>query len=67
MVYGRHMFIVDMKSTQRSESMNNTLKKYLNVKLDFVRFSKQYSRVLADKRHQELQAEFRMRRTKPVL
>ncbi|KAL0010519.1 hypothetical protein SO802_005627 [Lithocarpus litseifolius] len=67
MLYGRHMFTADMKSTLRSESMNNALKKYLNVKLDFVCFSEQYSRVLADKRHQELQAEFRMRQTKPVL
>ena len=67
MVYGRHMFTADMKSTQRNESMNNALKKYLNVKVDFVHFSKQYSRVLVDKRHQELQVEFKMRRTKPVL
>ncbi|XP_065628392.1 protein FAR1-RELATED SEQUENCE 5-like [Quercus suber] len=29
-VYGRHMFTANMKSTQHSESRNNVLKKYLN-------------------------------------
>ncbi|KAK9993571.1 hypothetical protein SO802_023274 [Lithocarpus litseifolius] len=32
MVYGRHMFTADMKSTQCSESMNSVLKKYLKPK-----------------------------------
>ena len=54
MVYGRYMFTADMKSTQRSESINNVLKKYLKPKHDFMRFSGHYSRVLVDKRHQEL-------------
>ena len=67
MVYGRHMFTADMKSTQRSESINNVLKKYLKPKHDILRFLGHYSRVLADKRHQELQAEFKMRQTIPVL
>ncbi|KAF3962827.1 hypothetical protein CMV_012711 [Castanea mollissima] len=67
MVYGRHMFIADMKSTQRSESINSVLKKYLKPKHDFVRFSGHYSRVLVDKRHQELQADFKMRQTKLIL
>jgi zinc finger SWIM domain-containing protein 3 len=67
MVYGRHMFTADMKSTQRSESINNVLKKYLKPKHDILRFLGHYSRVLADKRHQELQAEFKMRQTRPVL
>ena len=38
-VYGRHMFTADMKSTQHSESINNVLNKYLKPKHDFVRFS----------------------------
>ncbi|XP_030948879.1 protein FAR1-RELATED SEQUENCE 5-like [Quercus lobata] len=67
MVYGRHMFTADMKSTQRSESMNNVLKKYLKSKYNFLPFLEHYSRVLVDRRRQELQAEFKMRQTTPVL
>jgi zinc finger SWIM domain-containing protein 3 len=48
------MFTADMKSTQHSESMNNVLKKYLKPKHDILRFLGHYSKVLADKRHQEL-------------
>ena len=32
MVYGQHMFTIDMKITQRNESMNSVLKKYLKRK-----------------------------------
>jgi zinc finger SWIM domain-containing protein 3 len=67
MVYGRHMFTADMKSTQRSESMNNVLKGYLKPQHNLLRFLEHYSRVLHDKRHQELQAEFKMSQRVPVL
>ena len=67
MVYGRHMFIVDMKSTQRSESVNCVLKKYLKPKYNLLQFFGHYSRLLVDKRGKELQAEFKMRQTTPVL
>ncbi|XP_059446473.1 protein FAR1-RELATED SEQUENCE 5-like [Corylus avellana] len=67
MVYGRHMFTADIKSTQHSESMNNVLKKYLKAKYNLLRFLEHYSRLLADKRHQELQAEFKMSQTTPIL
>jgi zinc finger SWIM domain-containing protein 3 len=49
MVYGRHMFTADMKTTQRSESMNNVLKKYLKSKYNLLRFLEHYSKLLADK------------------
>ena len=67
MVYGRHMFTADMKSTQRSESINNVLKRYLKSKYNFLPFLEHYFRVLADRRCQELQAEFKIRQTTPVL
>ncbi|KAK4594706.1 hypothetical protein RGQ29_018416 [Quercus rubra] len=54
MVYGRHMFTADMKSTQRSESMNSVLKKYLKPKHGLLQFFGHYSR-------------FKMRQTTPVL
>ncbi|XP_055961887.1 protein FAR1-RELATED SEQUENCE 5-like [Mercurialis annua] len=67
MVYGRHMFTADMKSTQRSESMNNVLKKYLDAKNNFIHFFDNYDRLLSDKRYDELLIEFRMRERVPVL
>ncbi|XP_055960939.1 protein FAR1-RELATED SEQUENCE 5-like [Mercurialis annua] len=67
MVYGRHMFTADMKSTQRSESMNNVLKKYLDAKNNFIHFFDNYDRLLSDKRYDELPIEFRMRERVPVL
>ncbi|XP_059654559.1 protein FAR1-RELATED SEQUENCE 5-like [Cornus florida] len=58
MVYGRHTFTVDMKSTQRSESMNNVLKNYLKPRHDLLRFFEHYERFLADRRYEELHADF---------
>ena len=47
--------------------MNSVLKKYLKPKHGLLQFFGHYSRVLFDKRSQELQAEFKMRQTTPVL
>ncbi|KAK9931764.1 hypothetical protein M0R45_019028 [Rubus argutus] len=66
-MYGRHTFTADMMSTQRSESMNNTLKKYLKPSHDLLRFFEHYERVLADRRYEELIADFKMMQTSPVL
>ena len=49
MVYGRHMFTADMKSTQCSESMNGVLKKYLKPKHSLLQFFGHYSKVLSNK------------------
>ncbi|CAL1394878.1 unnamed protein product [Linum trigynum] len=67
MVYGRHMFTADMKSTQRSESMNNVLKKYLKPKHNMTYFFDHYARLVEDRRYNELLAEFKMRDTSPGL
>ncbi|ESQ47733.1 hypothetical protein EUTSA_v10022007mg, partial [Eutrema salsugineum] len=67
MVYGRQTFTADMVSTQRSESMNNILKKYLRHSYDLLSFFKQYERVLDDRRYKELTADFNMMHTSPVL
>ena len=61
------MFTVNMKSTQRNESMNSVLKKYLKRKDGLLQFFEHYSKVLSDKQSQELQAEFKMRQTTPIL
>ncbi|CAN0827092.1 Protein FAR1-RELATED SEQUENCE 5, partial [Linum grandiflorum] len=67
MVYGRHMFTADMKSTQRSESMNNVLKKYLKPKHNMVYFFEHYNQLVEDRRYKELMGEFKMRNTSLVL
>ena len=67
MVYGRHMFTVDMKNTQCNESINNVLKRYLKRKHGLLQFFEHYSKLLFDKRSQELQVEFKMRQTTLVL
>ncbi|CAN0876191.1 Protein FAR1-RELATED SEQUENCE 5 [Linum grandiflorum] len=67
MVYGRHMFTADMKSTQRSESMNNVLKKYLKPKYNLVYIFEHYNQLVEDRRYKELMSEFKMRNTSPVL
>ncbi|ESQ28842.1 hypothetical protein EUTSA_v10019760mg, partial [Eutrema salsugineum] len=46
MEYGRHTFTADMVSTQRSESMNNILKRYLKRSYDLLSFFEHYERVL---------------------
>ena len=67
MVYGRHTFTADMVSTQRSESMNSILKRYLKSSFDLLTFFKHYERVLDDRRYKELVADFGMMHTSPVL
>jgi len=67
MVYGRHTFTAYMGSTQRSESMNNILKKYLKHSYNLLRFFEHYERVLEDRRYKELVADFNMMHTLSVL
>ncbi|KAL0539245.1 hypothetical protein IC582_023428 [Cucumis melo] len=66
-VYGRHAFTADMKSTQCSESMNEVLKKYLRPDYDILQFLQQYDRFLADRRCEEMVADFKMNHTTPIL
>ncbi|XP_058071011.1 protein FAR1-RELATED SEQUENCE 5-like [Magnolia sinica] len=67
MVYGRNTFCADMKSTQRSESMNGVLKKYLSSKYNLLRFFTHYERVVTERRYKESKADFNMRQSTPVL
>lgn len=67
LVYSRHTFTADMMSTQRSESMNNVLKKYLMPSHNLLRFFEHYERVLEDRRYEELIADFKMMQTSPIL
>ncbi|XP_058108888.1 protein FAR1-RELATED SEQUENCE 5-like [Magnolia sinica] len=67
LVYGKNTFCADMKSTQRSESMNNVLKKYLSSKYNLLCFFTHYERVVADRRYRELEADFKTRQSTPIL
>ena len=65
LVYGRHTFTADMISTQRSESMNNVLKKYLVPSHNPLR--EHFERLLEDRQYEELIADFKMMQTSPML
>ncbi|XP_058092417.1 protein FAR1-RELATED SEQUENCE 5-like [Magnolia sinica] len=67
LVYGRNTFCADMKSTQRSESMNNLLKNYLNSKYDLLRFFTHYERTVASRRYKESMTDFKMRQSTLVM
>ncbi|KAK1566860.1 hypothetical protein Q3G72_004968 [Acer saccharum] len=56
-----------MISIQRSESMNNVLKKYLMPSHNLLRFFEHYERVLKDRRYEELIADFKMMQTSLML
>ncbi|KAK9096091.1 hypothetical protein Sjap_021588 [Stephania japonica] len=60
MVYDRHTFCADMKSTRLSENSNSKLKKYVNSQLDVLSFFDHFERFLDDLRHKELKSNFDM-------
>ena len=59
LVYGRETFCADMTTTQRSESMNNAIKKYVNYQHNILRFFEHFQRLLEDRRYEELTADFK--------
>ncbi|XP_051196594.2 protein FAR1-RELATED SEQUENCE 5-like [Lolium perenne] len=65
LVYGRQTFCADMISTQRSESLNAILKRYLHVRLDLLDFFKHYERAVDDRRYAELDSDFYASQTSP--
>ncbi|KAK8526158.1 hypothetical protein V6N12_020639 [Hibiscus sabdariffa] len=67
LVYGRQTFCADMSTTQRSESMNNQIKMYIGYKYDLLRFFHHFERLLADRRYEELKADFKKNQSKPSL
>ncbi|XP_042396864.1 protein FAR1-RELATED SEQUENCE 12-like [Zingiber officinale] len=67
LVYGRQMFCADMTTTQRSESMNSIVKKYVTYKHKFLDFFSHFQRLLDDRRYEELKADFKSNTTVPYL
>ena len=67
LAYGRHMFCADMTTTQRSESMNGVLKRYVSYQHKFLEFFKHFQRLLEDRRYEELKADFKSTTSVPSL
>ncbi|XP_062085665.1 protein FAR1-RELATED SEQUENCE 5-like [Humulus lupulus] len=60
LVYGRETFCANMTTTQRSESINNVLKKFVSYQHTLLRFFKHFERLIDDRRYEELKADFRV-------
>ncbi|XP_075648610.1 protein FAR1-RELATED SEQUENCE 5-like [Castanea sativa] len=67
LVYGRKTFCADMSTTQRSESMNSQIKRYITYNYDLLRFLHHFQRLVDDRRFEELRADFKATQSKPSL
>lgn len=65
LVYGRNTFCAQMTTTQRSESMNNELKRYISVKYDMLTFFHHFERLVSDKRFEEVRCDFKATQSSP--
>lgn len=61
----RDVFTLGVRSTQLSESFNNSLKNHLKSDFHIVRFLKHFERTVEDKRNKELESEFQARKNIP--
>lgn len=59
LVYGRRSFCANMTTTQRSESMNSVLKRYVSYKHNLLQFFQHFDRMIEDRRYKEFKADFR--------
>ncbi|KAG8380848.1 hypothetical protein BUALT_Bualt06G0059100 [Buddleja alternifolia] len=67
LVYGQETFCADMSTTQRSESMNNVIKKYVSYKTNLFEFFEHFERLLKDRRYKESRADFSTSQSSPNL
>ncbi|KAH6832702.1 hypothetical protein C2S53_015746 [Perilla frutescens var. hirtella] len=67
LVYGRQSFCADMITTQRSESMHSSLKKYVSYKHDLLQFFHHFDRLIDDRRYKEYKADFKISQTTPAM
>jgi len=63
----KNAFTLGVRSTQLSESLNGDLKAYLKSDLGIVEFFQHFERVVEQKRHKKLEAEFNAREKLPTL
>lgn len=67
LVYGRQMFCGDLTTTQRSESMNSALKKYVSYKHNNLQFFHHFQRMVDYRHHEELKEDIKTNHTTPDL
>lgn len=67
LVYGHQVFCGDMTTTQRGESMNTALKRYVSYKNKFLDFFNNLERMIENRRYDELVADFKSNSSVPVL
>ncbi|XP_042477748.1 protein FAR1-RELATED SEQUENCE 1-like [Macadamia integrifolia] len=67
LVYGRGSFCANMTTTQRNESTNIFLKRYLKRKYTIIRFLKRYDKAMERRRLNELTEDFNSNQTFPIL
>lgn len=67
LVYGQQTFCADMICTQKSESLNALMKRYLQVRLNLLEFFKHFERAIGDRTHAELQRDSYASQTSPRL
>ncbi|KAL7229944.1 hypothetical protein ACSBR2_008483 [Camellia fascicularis] len=67
LVYGRQNFCVDMTTTQRSDSINSVVKKYVNYRHDLLLFFQHFQRLIDDRRYEKLRTDFRASQSTPSL
>ncbi|KAL6570653.1 hypothetical protein OROGR_000203 [Orobanche gracilis] len=67
LLYGRSMFCADMTTTQRSESMNSVVKRYVSYQHNFRQFFTHFNRLIDDRRYNELRADLMANVSTPVL
>lgn len=67
LVYGRDVFSAHMTTTQRSESINAYMKRYLDRKVPLVEFLDQYEKALRYRRYKERESDYKCIISKPSL
>ncbi|CAL5209436.1 unnamed protein product [Lathyrus oleraceus] len=59
--YMKKVFILGMRSTQLSESVNADIKGFMNVNFDIIKFLKRFKDFVEEKRYNELKCEYEVR------
>ncbi|KAG9446980.1 hypothetical protein H6P81_013108 [Aristolochia fimbriata] len=67
MAYERHTFCANLRSTQRSESFNFVIRRFLNSRIDPLRFFEHFERLVEARRHEESMANFKTMNSTPTL
>ncbi|XP_051137574.1 protein FAR1-RELATED SEQUENCE 5-like [Andrographis paniculata] len=67
LVYGRQFFCADITTTQRSESMNSVVKRFVSSKNPLRVFFERFENLIVSHRYEELIADFKARTSALVL